>query len=241
MTRRLGLVALVVGGYDEAGRPLHWRAALAAWLAFMTGLIVGREIDDLASFAIGAASGAALVLIGFAAAARTRTLSRTASSDRGRLTLLALAAGAGLGLANLAANWLIASAHPTIRTLLVERFTTMDPLVAVIAAPFGEEVTVRLFLMSAIAWVVSRFTKNPSIVFAAALVASSLVFALLHLGRPFPGDPSVASFYRAALVTKYALAALPMGWLFWRWGLPYAILCHAAGNATHLVLQRFVF
>jgi membrane protease YdiL (CAAX protease family) len=220
---------------------LNWRAALAAWLAFLTGLIVGREIEDLPSFAIGAASGAAVVLIGFAAAARTRTLSRTASSYRGRLTLLALAAGAGLGLANLAANWLIASAHPTIRALLVERFTTMDPLVAVIAAPLGEEVTVRLFLMSAIAWLVSRFTKNPSIVFAAALVASSLVFALLHLGRPFPGDPSVASFYRAALVTKYTLAALPMGWLFWRWGLPYAILCHAAGNAAHLVLQHFVF
>ena len=117
----------------------------------------------------------------------------------------------------------------------------MDPLVAVIAAPLGEEVAVRLFLMSAIAWVVSRFTKNPSIVFAAALVASSLVFALLHLGRPFPGDPAVASFYRASLVTKYALSGLPMGWLFWRWGLPYAILCHAVANATHLVVQPFVF
>ena len=220
---------------------MNRRAALAAWLAFMVSLIVGREVGDVVSFAIGAASGAALVLIGFAAAARTRTLSRAAGSNRARLSLLALAAGAGLGLANLAANWLIASTHPTLRALLVQRFTTMDPLVAVIAAPFGEEVTVRLFLMSAIAWVVSRVTKNPSLVFAAALVSSSLVFALLHLGRPFPGDPSVASFYRVALVTKYALAGLPMGWLFWRWGLPYAILCHAAGNAAHLALQRFVF
>lgn len=220
---------------------MNRRAAFAAWLAFMVGLIVGREVRDLVSFAIGAVSGAALVLIGFAAAARTRTLSRAASSSRARLALLALAAGAGLGLANLAANWLIASAHPALRALLVQRFTAMDPLVAVIAAPTNEEVTVRLFLMSAIAWVASRFTKNPSIVFAAALAASSLVFALLHLGRPFPGDPTVASFYRAALVTKYALAGLPMGWLFWRWGLPYAILCHAAVNATHLVLQRFVF
>jgi len=217
------------------------RRAIAAWLAFMMGLIVGRDVHDLVSFAIGAATGAALVVIGFAAAARTRTLSSAASSDRARLAVLALAAGVGLGLANLAANWLIANAHPTLRALLVQRFTTMDPLVAVIASPVGEEVGLRLFLMSAIAWVVSRFTKHPSIVFAAALVTSSLVFALLHLGRPFPGDPSVASFYRATLVTKYALGGLPMGWLFWRWGLPYAILCHAAGNATHLIVQRFVF
>ena len=131
------------------------RRAIAAWLAFMIGLIAGRDVHDLTSFAIGAASG--------------------------------------------------------------------------------------LFLMSVIAWLVSRFTKNPSIVFAAALVASSLVFALLHLARPFPGDPSMASFYRAALVAKYTLGALPLGWLFWRWGLPYAILCHAAVNATHLVVQSFVF
>ena len=76
---------------------------------------------------------------------------------------------------------------------------------------------------------------------AIALIASSLVFASLHLGRPFPGDQSVATFYRASLMTKYTLAGLPMGWLFWRWGLPYAIVCHAMVNATHIVLERFVF
>jgi hypothetical protein len=216
-------------------------APAAAWLAFMIGLVVGREVQDAASAAIGAAIGAALVLLGFAAAARTRTLIRGASPDRARLAVLALAAGTGLGLANLAANWLIASAHPGLRELLVRRFTTMDPWVAVVSAPLMEEVAVRLFLMSAIAWIVSLGTKNPSTIFVLALLGSSLVFALLHLGRPFPGDPALANFYRASLVTKYTLAGLPMGWLFWRYGLPYAILCHAAGNATHLVIQPFVF
>jgi hypothetical protein len=38
-------------------------------------------------------------------------------------------------------------------------------------------------------------------------------------------------------VTKYTLAGLPLGWIFWRWGLPYAILCHIAANAAHLDLQ----
>jgi membrane protease YdiL (CAAX protease family) len=216
-------------------------APAAAWLAFMIGLVVGREVQDAGSAAIGAAIGAALVLLGFAAASRTRTLSHGASPDRTRLALLALAAGSGLGLANLAANWLIANAHPALRELLVRRFTTMDPWVGVVSAPLVEEVMVRLFLMSAIAWIVSLITKNPSTIFVVALLGSSLVFALLHLGRPFPGDPALASFYRASLVTKYMLAGLPMGWLFWRYGLPYAILCHAAGNATHLLVQRFVF
>jgi membrane protease YdiL (CAAX protease family) len=217
------------------------RAAAAAWLAFMTGLMIGGEVEDLASFAIGAVSGAALVLLGFAAASRTRELPGDVGSHRARYAVLAATAGVGLGLANLAANWFLANAHPTIRELLVQRFTTIEPVVALVAAPLMEEVAVRLFLMSAIAWVVSRFTANSSAVFATALCGSSLVFALLHLGRPFPGDEVLANYYRLALVTKYTMAGLPLGWVFWRFGLPYAILCHAVGNATHLVVQRFVF
>ena len=216
-------------------------APAAAWLAFMTGLIAGGDVLDLESFAFGAAIGAALVLLGFAAARRTRMLRSGTGSHRVRLAALSLAGGIAVGLANVAANWLIANAHPTLRELLVQRLATLGPLVGLVAAPLTEEVAVRLFLMSAIAWVVARATKNPAAVFAIALLGSSLVFAALHLGRPFPGDPAVARYYRAALLTKYTLAGVAMGWLYWRWGLPYAIACHATVNATHLVVQRFVF
>jgi membrane protease YdiL (CAAX protease family) len=211
----------------------------AAWLAYVIGLIAGGALNDPASLAIGATAGAVLVIVGYAAASRTRTISN--SPNRFRLGAAALAAGAGLGLANLAANWLIASAHPALRYLLVQRMTTLDPIVAVVAAPLGEEVTFRLFLMSALAWMVSRFTSNRSVVFVAALLGSSVVFALMHLGRAAPPDPELALFYRASLVAKYTLAGLPLGWIFWRWGLPYAVVCHAASNAAHLIAQRFVF
>ena len=95
--------------------------------------------------------------------------------------------------------------------------------------------------MSAIAWAVSRFTRNSSAMFVTALCGSAVVFALLHLSRPLPGDAALANYYRLALVVKYTLAGLPLGWVFWRVGLPYAIVCHAVGNATHLVVPRFVF
>ena len=216
-------------------------APAAAWLAFMAGLIAGGDVVDLGSFAVGAVTGAALVLLGYAAAWRTRTVRRDSGSHWMRRAGIAVAVGIACGLANLAANWAIATSHPALRELLVQRFAAVGPLVGVVAAPLTEEVTVRLFLMSAVAWVVSRFTKDPAVVFAIALLASSLVFAVLHLGRPFPGDPTVARFYRAALLTKYTLAGLPMGWLFWRRGLPYAMACHAAVNATHLIVQPLVF
>jgi membrane protease YdiL (CAAX protease family) len=95
--------------------------------------------------------------------------------------------------------------------------------------------------MSAIAWLVMRLTKRTTLAFAIALVGSALFFALLHLARPLPDDPALANSYRAALVTKYTLAGLPLGWIFWRWGLPYAILCHVAANAAHLALQENLF
>jgi hypothetical protein len=59
--------------------------------------------------------------------------------------------------------------------------------------------------------------------------------------RPMPADSLLANYYRAALLAKYTLAGLPLGWIFWRWGLPYSILCHVAANAAHLVLQHGIF
>jgi membrane protease YdiL (CAAX protease family) len=216
-------------------------AVLGAWLAFTAALLAGGEVEDLASLAIAAASGAALVFLGLAAASRCRPLPRSSNARRGRLALLSVAAGAGLGLANLAANRLIAAADPALRALMGERVEAVDPLVALAAAPVVEEIAVRLFLMSAIAWAVSRFTGRTGLAFAVALVGSSLGFALLHLDRPVPDDPTLASFYLAALVAKYTLAGLPLGWIFWRWGLPYALLAHVAANAAHLVVQSGLF
>jgi membrane protease YdiL (CAAX protease family) len=95
--------------------------------------------------------------------------------------------------------------------------------------------------MSAIAWVVSRFTDRAGLVFAIALVGSAFVFALLHLARPLPADSMLANSYRALLLVKYTMAGLPLGWIFWRWGLPHSIVCHAAANAAHIAFQGLVF
>jgi hypothetical protein len=219
-------------------RPL---AIGAAWLAFVIGLLIGGEIGDLGSIAIGAAVGALLVVLGFSAAWPRRPLPQRNPATRVRLGVSAIAVGVAFGVANLAANWLIAQRDPAIRAVLAERMATMRPLNAIVAAPLVEEVAVRLFLMSVLAWLAFRFTKQDGLSFAIALCGSSLVFALLHLERPFPGDPALASYYRTTLIVKYTVASLPLGWVFWRWGLPYSILYHAAANAVHLALQKNVF
>ena len=214
---------------------------MAAWLALMAGLLAGRELQDPGSVLIAAVAGAAAVWLGFAAAAPCRKLSPATNAERVRRVSVSLAAGIVLGLINLGANWLIANHHPTLYALLVRRFQALGVVAGVVAAPLTEEILVRLFFMSAIGWIVWRLSGRCGAAFWIALLVSSVVFASLHLARPFPGEPGLVAFYRGSLLVKYTLAGLPMGWLFWRWGLPYAILCHAVVNGTHLALQRFVF
>lgn len=216
-------------------------AFVAAWLAFIAGLVLGGDIEDAETLIAAAAGGAALVYFGFAAAARCRVVSPPTSHERTRLAALSLVAGAGLGLANLAANWLIAASDPAIGALMIERLATRQPLHGLVASPLVEEITFRLFLMSGIAWAVSRVSRNATTAFGIALVASSLIFAVLHLERPMPDDPMLANSYRAMLVAKYSLTGVPLGWIFWRWGLPYAFVAHGAANGAHLVVQDLFF
>lgn len=223
--------------------PREAAAALAAaWTSFLAGLLVAPgEVTDAASVLIAAAVGAVLVVVGFAAASRCRPLPRRPPPQRLRLLLLALGVGALAGLGNLAANAGLASLDPSIRAVLVERFARIDLMTAVVGAPLVEEVALRLFVMSAIGWVVSRFTSRGNIIFAVAALLSAVAFALLHLDRAFPLDPGVARLYAGGLVLKYTLAGLVQSWAFWRWGLPYAIASHAAVNAAHAALEPLVF
>lgn len=218
-------------------------AAAAAWLAFMAGLVVGDDVEGAADVSVAAVIGAALVVAGFAAASRCRVLPQHSNTRRVKLCGLSLAVGGGAGLVNLAANGWIAEADPALRALLVERIARLDARrwEAMFAGPILEEVVFRLFLMSVIGWVAYRLTKRAKVAFVVALIGSAVLFAVPHLDRPFPDDPTSADFYGVALMTKYTLLGLPLGWIFWRWDLPYAILCHSVANATHMVLGSVVF
>jgi membrane protease YdiL (CAAX protease family) len=216
-------------------------AVVAAWLAFMIGLTVDGTVDGPTSFGVAGAVGAVIVVLGFAAASRCRMLPQRSNEHRIRIVFLSLAVGAGLGLVNLAANWGITEADPALRAHLVERMRAMQPWELLVAAPTTEEVVFRLFVMSGMAWVVDRVTKHAGRAFGIALIGSAAIFAFPHLERPLPADPMLADYYCAALMAKYTVLGVPLGWVFWRWGLPYAILCHSATNGTHMALQWGVF
>lgn len=143
---------------------------------------------------------------------------------------------------NLGANVGLATADASIRALLHDHFAEPLPWTRVASVAVVEEVASRLFLMSVVAWVATRFVNRARTVFLTALIVSALLFAVVHLlGRPMPAQPAVAALYASGVVLKSGVAGLALGWIFWRWGLPYAMLCHFAGNGLHKVLEPVLF
>lgn len=186
--------------------------------------------------------GLPLVVVGFLAASRSRAIPQRDKARRAKLAIGALLTGLGVGAANLGANVALAVADGSIRALLQEHFAEPLPWTRVASVAVVEEVVSRLFLMSVVAWIAARFLSKPHTVFLTALMVSAFLFAVPHLlGRPMPPDSALAALYASGVVVKSGVAGLVLGWIFWRWGLPYAIVCHFAANGLHKVVAPMFF
>jgi CAAX prenyl protease-like protein len=213
----------------------------ATWLLFCLAFVA--EVDpteppDLAEFMLGGLLGAVLVVVGFYAASRCRPMPARGNAQRARLVLLSLCAGIAAGAVSLAVILGLASQDPSAARVFGGASEPIwRPLGRPLARAFGaavvEEVAVRLFGMSVIAWLAARFAKRPADVFLIALSASALLFGLAHVS-----DFSLAGL---TLVLLNVLAGVLLGWIFWRWGLAYAVLCHfAAGMIIQSLGPRLI-
>ncbi|WP_412061380.1 type II CAAX prenyl endopeptidase Rce1 family protein [Rubrivirga sp. IMCC45206] len=226
-----------------------WAAGVDPWAVGATWLLVLLALTSLESQGPGLASlvgggllGAVLVGTGFVAAARTRRLAPRSPAQRTRLAAGALLLGVAVGAMNLGANVAMGASAPEIQALLRAHLADPPSWARLAAVAVVEEVAFRLVLMSVVAWGVSRLTRRPRTVFLAALAVSALLFAGAHLlGRPMPPAPAMAALYTSGVLLKSGLAGLVLGGVFWRWGLPYAMLCHLAANGLHTLLEPVLF
>jgi hypothetical protein len=213
----------------------------AAWLAFLSALPFAESDGvDLAYMLIGGAIGAGIIVTGFAAASRVRPLRQKHGAESFRRGAMAIALGAASGVVNLGINLALA-AHPAIGPLLRERFVTLSPWQTSFAAPVLEEIAYRLFFLSVLAWIVGRFVRNPRTAFWVAMGLTAVFFGAMHLFRPMPEQGSAALLYSVAIVVKTGGMSLLFAWLFWRRGLPHAMLAHSAANAAHELLDPLLF
>lgn len=99
-----------------------------------------------------------------------------------------------------------------------------------LASPYGaiaEEVMLRVFVMGAAAWPLSRFTQGQprAWVMLVAIVFAALVFGAGHLPAAAQLAP-LTGVLVLRVIAYNALAGLAFGWLYWRRGLEHAMLAH---------------
>lgn len=230
--------------HGPAIRPLRWKGTIAAAavlgaLAFL--LLYFPEQGDGSGATLGAIGVLLASALGLAAVARTRRLPTRDVRDHARLAGLSIGIGAIVGLANLASNYALAGLDPAVREWMLERWAGYSSWSIVLADPLMEEIAFRLFFLGSLAWLVSQWDRYRHAAFPIALGASALVFGLLHIVDPVPFAGAPALLHPIGVVVKSTAAGMVFGWVFWRWGLPYAFAAHAVANAVHLLVAPMVF
>lgn len=207
-------------------------AILAAWVAFTVAFVVEIPADEVGSagftdLLVGAAFGAALVIVGFATVSRVRPKPLRPRVGTVGLGAFAVVIGATVGTLVGAELLLFSKVDSNVYRELA-RFVgepPWRPLGRAFNAAVIEEVTMRLAGMGVIAWAAVRWGKTQDAAFRIALALTAIVFGIAHL-HAF----SVIGLLRVGV--NASVGAL-YGWMFWRWGLPYAIIAHLTGGIVH--------
>jgi membrane protease YdiL (CAAX protease family) len=155
------------------------------------------------------------------------------------VVLPALLAGAAVGATLVAIEALVFLRHlpPAMQTLFTIPLWKRL-LAGVVYGGITEELFMRLFLMSLVAWLCGRWWRTPgglptSGAFWLAIVLVAVLFGLGHLPATSAITPLTTMLVLRALVLN-GIAGIAFGYLYWRHGLEAAMIGHMG---THLVMQ----
>ena len=98
-----------------------------------------------------------------------------------------------------------------------------------------EEIVFRLFLVSFVVWLVTRFARRETAI-PVAVVVSALAFGAVHLGRWLQAGPTVIT----AVMLVNGFAAIVLCVVYIKWGIEAAMLSHfAADIVVHVAGPHF--
>jgi membrane protease YdiL (CAAX protease family) len=144
---------------------------------------------------------------------------------------------AGVALVGLEALFFLRYLPESMRTLfdlpLWKRL-----LAGIVYGGITEELLMRLFLLSLVAWLVGKWWKTPegrptTGAFWTAIIVVAVVFGLGHLPATAAVAPLTPLLVARALVLN-GVAGIAFGYLYWRHGLEAAMVGHMS---AHVVLQ----
>lgn len=148
-----------------------------------------------------------------------------------RRTLISAAlAGSATGLLLLVLDRLIQLWMPPGIQALPASIALWKRLLAAFYGGITEELLLRLFTMTLIAWIIWKVVYKAqlppnAIVFRAAIVAAAVLFGIGHLPAAalfWPLTPLVV----ARVIALNALGGIAFGYIYWQWGLEYCMLAH---------------
>lgn len=108
-----------------------------------------------------------------------------------------------------------------------------------------EEVMMRLFFMSLLAFLISKlFCRGAKEIPAAAFVAANIVAALLFAAGHLPGTMAMTTLTPVLIVRCFLLNGgfgLCFGWLYRRYGIGYAMIAHGLAHLiSDLMMIAFI-
>jgi membrane protease YdiL (CAAX protease family) len=254
-------VRRLLAGVNWKAFGLLWVAGLlgvAAVLPYMMELVgrgtFGQAPPDLPMplvFALALLQNgillAVIILIGLALAERTGLrmpliqawTTGTQAPVAKTVVLPALPAGAAVGATLIAIEALVFLRHlpPAMHTLFAIPLWKRL-LGSVLYGGITEELLMRLFLVSLVAWACGRWWRTPgglptSGAFWIAIVFVAVLFGLGHLPATSVVTPLTTRLVVRALVLN-GIAGIVFGYLYWRHGLEAAMIGHMS---AHLVMQ----
>jgi len=157
-----------------------------------------------------------------------------------KATLISIVAGIVLAVAMLSTDAIFVSmGMPTVDTGS-EGFTFTLFVHALLFGGIIEEVASRLFLMSLVALIIWKlFFKKiaaeniPTVVFVIANLLVAIPFAVIHLvgGLELFPDVNTPLFIIRVILVNSGMS-IGFGWIYQKYGIHYAMVCHAMAHVT---------
>ena len=214
----------------------------AAALEFTVPALLLRLAVAIAILAIAVAAGLWLApRIGTGAPILERWLTgqRARAGSGSRLGLAAAigAAAAVYGiLVDLAFVWFVHFRVPAPEVHARISVPTWTSALASFSGGIDEELLFRLFLLSLLAWLLARISRDArgyptSTAFWIANLAGAAAFSAAHFGN-FAGISPLGPILALRTLAIIIPVGLVLGWQFWKWGLEAAVVSHFAADVV---------
>ena len=137
-------------------------------------------------------------------------------------------------------DWLFKLAGVVIDDKYVTEIPIWQRFLAAFYGGIGEEILLRLFLVSMLVWIFGKITRSEAPLSQSGLVWSAIAIAAIIFGLGhLPATSAVIELTPlviARAIVLNGIAGLVLGWLYWKRGLESAIIAHFTADLMILIV-----